>query len=307
MQGDTLWGISQRFGTTVQALTRANGISASEPLRIGQKLRIPRTESRNEERGGGPTGLRLPPVSNSVPGPVVRPLRALAPDLVSYLGFRRGESAVAVYVPATNTMYSWNSNVRFYTASTVKVPIMVTLLSERYEADPGATSPGSGLLSPMITASDNDAATALFEQVGGASAVQAELERRGITHTHVDPSHWGLTTTTAPDMALLMRSLYYGQRLNPALRAAAFDLMSHVISGQRWGVPAGLPRSAYVAFKGGWLPVGDGWVVHQVGVVSDGGRTYIFAFYNKGQPSFAYGQETLRRSGEILYARMMSR
>lgn len=39
--GDTLYGLGRRYGTSVSAIQRANGISGST-IRIGQKLKIPR-------------------------------------------------------------------------------------------------------------------------------------------------------------------------------------------------------------------------------------------------------------------------
>ena len=40
-RGETLWRISQRYGTTVNAIQRANNISDPTTLRTGQRLRIP--------------------------------------------------------------------------------------------------------------------------------------------------------------------------------------------------------------------------------------------------------------------------
>jgi LysM repeat protein len=39
--GDSLWGISKKFGVTVAELTTANGITKNSPLKVGQKLNIP--------------------------------------------------------------------------------------------------------------------------------------------------------------------------------------------------------------------------------------------------------------------------
>lgn len=39
-RGDTLWNISQRYGTSVNAIKSANGLT-SDLIRIGQTLRIP--------------------------------------------------------------------------------------------------------------------------------------------------------------------------------------------------------------------------------------------------------------------------
>jgi peptidoglycan-N-acetylglucosamine deacetylase len=39
--GDTLGGIAARFGTTVAAITKANGITDPRLIRVGQVLIIP--------------------------------------------------------------------------------------------------------------------------------------------------------------------------------------------------------------------------------------------------------------------------
>jgi LysM repeat protein len=41
-QGETLWGIAKKFGTTVEAIVKANNIQDPNKIRAGQKLIIPR-------------------------------------------------------------------------------------------------------------------------------------------------------------------------------------------------------------------------------------------------------------------------
>ena len=41
VRGDTLWSIAHRYGTALDALRRANGLSASSVIKVGQVLRIP--------------------------------------------------------------------------------------------------------------------------------------------------------------------------------------------------------------------------------------------------------------------------
>lgn len=293
--GDTLYDISRKYGVSVDALAAANGLTSDAPLAVGQRLRIP--------AAGEVGGLKLPPPGQALTTPQERPLAQLAPDVVAFLRQRRGATAAAIYLPQTNTLYTYNAGARFAMASTVKVPIMATQLARAYAANPNAVQLGTDLLAPMITISDNDAATNLLAAVGGPPAVTAELRARGVDATTINPQAWGLSTTTAPDMALLMRSLYYGERLNPRLRDVAFRLMSGIVTEQRWGVPAGLPASSTVAFKGGWLPVQRGWLVHQMGVAVIDDEPVIFAYFNGEQPTFEYGKQTLRRSMELLSAR----
>lgn len=56
VEGDSLWSIARRFGTTVEALTAANGISEADFLQPGQVLTVPRGEAR---------ARRTPPVSST--------------------------------------------------------------------------------------------------------------------------------------------------------------------------------------------------------------------------------------------------
>lgn len=297
--GDTLWGISRKFGITVDQLARANGLSADSQLRIGQRLLIP--------QAGAESGIALPPVGSLPPSPARSELSQLSPALVRFLNSRRGTTAVAVYVPEENRVYSLRPRVKFAMASTVKVPIMVTQLTQQFRRNPAASTGGSELLVPMITVSENGAATALLAQVGGPPAVESEMRSRGLESTDISSEAWGLSTTTTQDMVTLIRSLYYGQRLNAGLRGTAFGLMSGIVAEQRWGVPKGLGDDTPIAFKGGWLPLDDGWLVHQVGVFRLGGRNYIFAMYSSEQPTFDYGKETLRRSAELLAGELAKR
>lgn len=290
-EGDTLYEISREQGVALQALTSANGLTADTPIRVGQKLIIP--------RAGAQTGAQLPQIRHTLGVPKQRPLAELAPELVKYLQTRGGASSAAVYIPETDTLYTFRPRLRFEMASTVKIPFLVTQLAQQYEEDKNASTPGTDLLVPMITVSSNDAASALLEELG-EDAVESELKERGVTETDINAEFWGLSTTTAPDMAKLMRSLYYGQGMNAELRDIAFGLLYGVIPEHRWGVPEGAPSGANVAFKGGWLPVEDGWLVHQVGYANQSPQPYIFALYNRGQLNQEYGEETLKRSAELL-------
>ena len=39
--GDTLWGLAQRYGTTVEAIQRANGMGNKTTIYVGQIITIP--------------------------------------------------------------------------------------------------------------------------------------------------------------------------------------------------------------------------------------------------------------------------
>ncbi|MEN6371111.1 MAG: NlpC/P60 family protein [Armatimonadota bacterium] len=47
-KGDTLWGISRKYGVSINDIKSANNISASKPLKIGATLAIPSTKKDGE-------------------------------------------------------------------------------------------------------------------------------------------------------------------------------------------------------------------------------------------------------------------
>lgn len=290
--GDTLYGIAQETGVPLEVLARANGLDTQSEVYVGQQLLVPTRTA--------PLGIQLPAPREKLEPPRVRPLAEYSPELVRYLDEREGASSAAIYVPKTDTLYTHNPERRFLMASTIKVPIMLTLLSRQYARDQEATNPGNARITPMIIVSDNSAADQLFPLAGRKRGIEAELRARGLTETAIAPRRWGTSTTTAQDMALLMRSLYYGERLNTSLRRTAIGLMGNVVEEQRWGVPEGLGKSGYVAFKGGWLPTPDGWQVHQIGVAEVNGQNLVFSLYNSNQPGEVYGRETLEGAARII-------
>jgi membrane-bound lytic murein transglycosylase D len=51
LAGDTLWGISRRYETTVEMLAWANGRSLDEPLKPGETLKVPPLAHSSAEEG----------------------------------------------------------------------------------------------------------------------------------------------------------------------------------------------------------------------------------------------------------------
>ncbi len=105
---------------------------------------------------------------------------------------------------------------------------------------------------------------------------------------------WGLSLLTAHDETLLLALLDGPNRiLSLSSRAYAQYLMSHVIASQRWGVPAGAPRSVTVHVKNGWLPypVSDDWEINSIGFFTSRHpkRVYTIAVLTHANPTMAYG------------------
>ncbi|MFC4610822.1 serine hydrolase [Streptomyces maoxianensis] len=174
-------------------------------------------------------------------------------------------ASVSVAVPGR----SYGEQRSYPSASVVKVSILAALLLEGRPL----TVRERELARAMIVRSDNDAATALWETIGGAPGLDAAHTRLGLTQTRAHTA-WGLTRTTAADQLALMRAVFEGPYAY--LRA----LMGQVGEGQDWGVSA---AGGAWALKNGWMPMRDTglWVVHSVGwadgrlvaVLSDGHET----------------------------------
>jgi beta-lactamase class A len=188
-------------------------------------------------------------------------------------------------------------------ASIVKVDILETLFAQQRG---GLSAADQALARQMIEDSDNDAATALWDAVGGASGIRAYNETIGLTST--TPSScvqcpgfpwpgWGLTTTTPADqIALLLQLVRPGISVGTADRDYALRLMENVAPSQRWGVSGGVPAQATVALKNGWLPLNatdTDWQINSVGWVSGQGRDYLIAVLSTGNPTEAYGIDTI--------------
>jgi beta-lactamase class A len=225
------------------------------------------------------------------------------PAVRRFLAGRQGKISAAVYDWNTGRTYCYRRNASEQTASVIKVDILATLLAEAQRAHRVLTVGERALAVSMIEHSDNHAAQALWNDVGGANAVARFDARIGMLDTTPNPlGYWGLSTTTACDQVTLLRRLAYP---NPILattsRSRARALMSEVEPDQRWGITAGVPPAVRVAVKNGWLPVADGWQINSDGIVHGRGRRYVVSIMTAENPSQEYGIETIEALSRSLW------
>ncbi len=161
--------------------------------------------------------------------------------------------------------------------SSLKPAILATVLKEQGE-HLGAEE--ESWAQSAITASDNEAAAALFNLVegrqgglGGASAAVGEtIHDGGSTGTTVATapppsgavSTWGQTEWPVGEAVRFYRALGRCEVLGPAGTGYVVSLMEDVIPEQRWGLgEGGFPSGWKVAMKGGWgpepTPAADTW------------------------------------------------
>ncbi|MFJ4675888.1 serine hydrolase [Kitasatospora sp. NPDC088783] len=204
--------------------------------------------------------------------------------LAAALGGLDGHFAVTVTDPDSGATAGWGGDT-FVTASIVKVDILAALLLDNDGVLTGDQRAAAAL---MIEQSDNDAATALFDAVGGAPGLDRANAAFGLTGTVAGTDgFWGLTSTTAADQARLLRVVFTADSpLGSASRAYLAKLMGLVADDQDWGVSAA-DQGGAVQLKNGWLPRDSTglWVVNSIGRIEYGGRSLLVSVLSDGSAS----------------------
>ena len=196
----------------------------------------------------------------------------------------------------TGVTCAYHATWHFYAASVIKATILGALLRMAQEQGRHLTATERSRAWLMITQSNNDAATELWDEVG-MRRMQHFLNLAKMKQT-VLAQAWGLSLLTAHDEILLLTLLSGPNRiLSQNSRVYAQSLMSHVISSQRWGVPAGAPAGVKVHVKNGWLPypVSSNWEINSIGFFTSRKpyRNYEIAMLTHANRSMAYGIDTI--------------
>jgi hypothetical protein len=192
-----------------------------------------------------------------------------------------------------------NSREHFDSASVVKTIILATLLNKREREHLSMLSVRERQLArEMITASDNNAATALWNQDGMKNLAHF-LRAAGMGDTRLNVA-WGLTRITAQDETILLRNilLHPNTVLNTQARNYELRLMSEVIPSQHWGVSASTPRGFTVSIKNGWAPLpflSSPWWVNSTGAFtrSNSARDYTLVILTRGNADETTGVNTI--------------
>ena len=175
-------------------------------------------------------------------------------------------------------------------ASVVKAMLMAAYLNRPGVRRRELRAADMRLLRPMVTRSNNAAASRVRDIVGN-DALARLAARAGMTRfaTH---ALWGLSRITARDQTRLW--LRFERFVARRHRDTAMRLLRAIVPRQRWGVGrVRLPPGWQLHFKGGWGS-GRGLVDHQVALLTRGGRRVAVAVLTSGSPSHAYATETLR-------------
>lgn len=279
----------------------------------------PTTSGMSRADDAGPRGRRRAPV----PTQVTRGSNGAASTQLFAPGARGSWAALERSLPArvgvavaplgTGAPRGLGSLQSGHAWSTIKVPILVTLMRER---DNGLSAEEGTWASAALTSSDNDAAAALFGAIershGGlvqaSAAVESTLRIAGdaVTTVATAPppsgaiSTFGQTEWSLSASVRFFRALAGSCLLGSAGTARVLELMEGVVADQRWGLGAAAFDPGWrVAFKGGWGPDGSAsgpYVVRQSGVLRDGEAGIAVALAAKaGDGSFEAGVEAVDR------------
>jgi hypothetical protein len=235
-------------------------------------------------------------------------IRVTAAD--EYLATRPGSVGYVLRDRKTGATYR-NSHAAQsnWTASTIKLAMVVDLLTRQRAGTIALSNSDRGLMAAMMHSSDDDAADTLWAHYGGGDhrAFNADFPRYGMTDLAPQRGfsgtfpYWGFQKSTANDLDRLIN--YTLTQLAPADTAAIVEQLQHVAPNQQWGVwgagPAMLPGN-----KDGWSLEQGGWVVNSVGFAGQQQR-YTLAVMNSLGSDGGYndGVATTTHLGQLLLQR----
>jgi Beta-lactamase enzyme family len=225
----------------------------------------------------------------------------MIPAIAAYVAGRDDNVTVAVEDLTTGQIYQFRPGVAENTASTLKVDILATLLTQAQSAGRPLTPEEQSLAVPMIEESLDSAADTLWTQLGPA-AVGAFERAAGMTSTvPATDGVWGTTTTTALDRLAMIRTLVEpNSLLTEASRAYVLDLMENITPSQDWGATGGVTPGGTVALKNGFAVI-DGWQINTTGWVNGAGRDYLIAVLTNGNASEQYGIDTVNAVSALVW------
>ena len=227
-----------------------------------------------------------------------RPMRERRPDRFpdadriqaasAYAEAREGSVSFAV-IDSRGRLRGREPDRLYSAASIVKAMVLSAELRRLAADDAELDESTASLLKAMITASDNDAADAIYARVGDAGLHEV-ANRAGMTGFTI-AGHWGNAQVTAADMARFFGDL--DRMLPERHREFGQSLFGSVIESQSWGIPVAAGDRWATRFKGGWLP--DHALVHQAAELREvgGPREIAMAILTDEQPSHGYGVETV--------------
>jgi hypothetical protein len=208
-----------------------------------------------------------------------------------FLATRAGYTGFAV-VDSEGRLSGVDVHRQFITGSDVKAMLLVAYLRRLAALGQRHVDPlSASFLYPMIHISDNGAATKTESYVGDAG-LNGVARAAGMTDFQVF-GNWGTALLTPADQARFFFAM--DSLVPPQFVGYARFLLSTIVGYESWGIPAiARPLGYRVFFKGGWRPTPRGQLVNQMARLEGHGRKFSLAVMTEGDPSMAYGIQTLQ-------------
>lgn len=206
---------------------------------------------------------------------------------IAYANTRGGDIAFAVRTD--RRFYGYRADHVEWSASVLKAMLLVTYLDQPFVSGRDLDDYDRSLLYPMITQSDNNAASTVLGIVGDGP-LWALANWVGMTNFEPAPI-WGESHITATDQTRFF--LHIDNYVARRHKVYAMRLLASVTPSQRWGIGEVAPKHWDLYFKGGWGS-GTGLIDHQVVLLVRGCARVSIAVLTMNDGSHDYGKETLR-------------
>jgi hypothetical protein len=223
--------------------------------------------------------------------PVGFPSPRAVSGAAAYLSGRAGRTAFAV-VDSEGRLSGVHVHWTFTTASVVKAMLLVAYL-RRLDAmgQHSVDSFSNSFLYPMIHISDNNAATQCWSIVGD-SGLYSVAAAAGMSEFSVS-GLWGTAQLSPADQAHFFFEM--DSLIPREFVGYARYLLSTIEPSQSWGIPVvARPLGYKTFFKDGSEPTALGQLVHQVDRLEGHGHRFAIAVMTDGDPSMAYGIDTIQ-------------
>ncbi len=260
----------------------SSGVTASTPVTSGR--------SQSSTPAAATTSTAPPSAATSSAPAVVRSTGISA--LID--GAAKGGLSVSAVNLDTGVSLTMGARSGMVDASVSKVMLIEILVLKRQQAGKKLSSYERSLATRMIENSDNNAASAIFNLIGGHDEVREWMPKVGLTKITVlgPDGMWGLTRSSAAEQITLLHNLTdTDSPLTKANRAYILTLMRNVEADQRWGVGAAADDDDF-ANKNGWDTESADkgrWVTNSDGVIEVDGHRVIMSVMSQHNTSLSAG------------------
>jgi hypothetical protein len=214
-----------------------------------------------------------------------------------FLDERTGRTAFAV-MDSAGHISGVRVHAHFESASVVKVMMLTAFLQLLARDHRGISAQDEALLYPMIHISDNEAASAVLARVG-EGALERVARESGMSDYAPGVGWWAYSQTSPIDQVRLFMAL---PRLIPRrFYGYARYLLATIEPSQSWGIPPVARPAWRVFFKTGALP--ERGLFNEAARLERDPVTFTVAVFTDGDPSMAYGEETIAGVGRALLGR----